>query len=114
MSSAIQSIRICEIVQGYWLLCEQEMFYDELVGYKFQVLPQLASQMPRDTIEELHKALNHIREENNRIKICLNRYWTQVEIRELVECKLYEQARYMQSLLVADIYQSDMEMSNEE
>ena len=113
MSSAIQSIRICEIVQGYWLLCEQEMFYDELVGYKFQVLPQLASQMPRDTIEELRKALNRIREENNRIKICLNRYWTQVEIWELVECKLYEQAQNKQSFLTVDIYQSNVEMSDE-
>ena len=91
-------------MQAYWLLCEQEMFYDELVGYKFQVLPQLASQMPRDTIEELRKALNRIREENNQMKICLNLYWTQVKIRELVECKLYEQARYMQSLLAANIY----------
>ena len=114
ISSAIQSILICEIVQGYWLLCEQEMFYDELVGYMFPVLPQLASQMPRDTIEELRKALNRIREENNQMKICLNLYWTQVKIRELVECKLYEQARCMQSLLAANIYQSDMEMSDEE
>ena len=104
MSSAIQSILICEIVQGYWLLCEQEMFYDELVGYKFPVLPQLASQMPRDTIKELRRALKRIRGENNRMKICLNQYWTQVEIRELVEYKLYEQARFMQSLLAADIY----------
>ena len=48
------------------------------------------------------------------MKICLNRYWTQVEIQELVECKLYEQARYMQSLLAADIYQSDVKMSDEE
>ena len=114
ISSAIQSILICEIVQGYWLLCEQEMFYDELVGYMFPVLPQLASQMPRDTIKELRRALKRIRGENNRMKICLNQYWTQVEIRELVECKLYEQARYMQSLLAADIYQSDVEMSNKE
>ena len=70
--------------------------------------------MPRDTIDKLHKALNHTREENNRMKICLNRYRTQVEIRELMECKLYKQARYMQSLLAADIYQSDVEMSDEE
>ena len=26
-----------------WLLCEQEMFYDEMVGYKLQVSWQLAS-----------------------------------------------------------------------
>ena len=70
--------------------------------------------MPRDTIEELRKALNRIREENNQMKISLNLYWTQVKIRELVECKLYEQARYMQSLLVAPFYQSDVEMSDEE
>ena len=47
------------------------------------------------------------------MKICLNRYRTQVEIRELVECKLYEQAQYMQSLLAAPIYQLDLEMSDE-
>ena len=70
--------------------------------------------MPRDTIDELRRALNHIREENNRMKICFNRYRTQVKRRELVECKLYEQARYMQSLLAIDIYQSDVEMSDEE
>ena len=64
----------------------------------------LASQMPRDTIDELRKALNRIREENNRMKIRLNRYRTQVEIQELVECKLYEQARYMQTLLATPIY----------
>ena len=96
-----------------WLLREQEMFYDVLVGYKLLVPRRLASQMPRDTIDELRRALNYIREENNRMKILLNWYRTQVEIRELVECKLYEQAWYMQSLLAIDIYQSDMEMSDE-
>ena len=75
-----------------WLLHEQEMFYDELVGYKLPVSRRLKSQMPRDTIDDLLKALNRIKEENNRMKICFNRYRTQVEIRELVECKLYEQA----------------------
>ena len=72
------------------------MFYDELVGYKLPVPRQLTLQMPRDTIEELYRALNRIKEENNRMKIRLNQYRTQVEIRELVECKLYEQARYME------------------
>ena len=70
--------------------------------------------MPTNTIDELHKALNRIREENNRMKIRLNRYRTQVDILELVECKLYEQAQYMQSLLAAPIYQLDVEMSYEE
>ena len=97
-----------------WLLHEQEMFYDEIVGYKLPVPQQLASQMPRDTIDELRRALCCIREENNRMKIRLNRYRTQVEIRESVECKLYEYAGYMQSLLAADMYQSDVEMSDEE
>ena len=60
--------------------------------------------MPRDMINELRKALNRIREENNQMKIRLNRYRTQVEIQELVECKLYEQARYMQTLLATPIY----------
>ena len=65
--------------------------------------------MPRDTIDKLRRTLCRIREENNQRKICLNRYRTQEEIQELVECKLYEHARYMQSLLAAD-----MEMSDEE
>ena len=43
-----------------WLLCEQETFYDELVGYKLPVPWRLASQMPKDTIDELRKALNCI------------------------------------------------------
>ena len=73
-----------------WLFREQQMFYDELVGFKLLVPRQLASQMPRDTIDELHKALNRIREENNRIKIRLNRYQTQVKIRESVEGGWYE------------------------
>ena len=90
------------------------MFYDELIGFKLPVPRRLASQMPRDTIDKLRKALNRIREENNRIKIRLNRYWTQLEIQESVECKLYEHAQYMQSLLVDPIYQSDVAMSNEE
>ena len=68
----------------------------------------------RDMIEELRKALSRIREENNRMKICLNRYRTQVEIRELVECKLYVHAQYMQSLLADLIYQSNVKMSDEE
>ena len=55
-----------------WLFLEQQMFYDELVGFKLPVSQRLASQMPRDTIDELRKALNHIREENNRMKIRLN------------------------------------------
>ena len=38
----------------------------------------------------------------------------QVETRESMECKLYEHARYMQSLLAEDIYQLNVEMSDEE
>ena len=68
--------------------------------------------MPKDTIDELRKALNRVREENNRIKIRLNRYWTQLKIQESVECKLYEHAQYMQSLLVDPIYQSNVEMKS--
>ena len=63
-----------------WLLHEQEMFYDKLVGYKLSMPRRLTSQMSRDTIDKLRRALNRIREENNRMKICLNRYRTQVEI----------------------------------
>ena len=63
-----------------WLFREQQMFYDELAGFKLPVPRQLASQMPKDTIDELRKVLNRIREENNRMKIRLNQYWTQVEI----------------------------------
>ena len=48
-----------------WLFRERQMFYDELVGFKLPVPRRLASQMPRDTIDELCKALNRIREENN-------------------------------------------------
>ena len=47
------------------------------------------------------------------MKIRLNRYRIQVEIRELVECKLYEQAQYKQSFLTVDIYHSNVEMSDE-
>ena len=77
------------------------------------MLQQLALQMPRDMIDKLRKALNRIREENNRMKIHLNQYRIQVKIRELVECRLYNHAQYMQSLFADPIYQSDMEMSNE-
>ena len=80
-----------------WLFHEQQMFYDELVGFKLPVPRRLALQMPRDMINELRKALNCIREENNRMKICLNRYRTQVEIRELVEGGWYKHAQFMQS-----------------
>nr|POF09519.1 hypothetical protein CFP56_16429 [Quercus suber] len=97
-----------------WLFREQQMFYDELVSFKLPMPRRLASQMPRDTIDELRKALNHIREENNRMKIRLNRYRTQVEIRESIEGGWYEHARFMQSLLGDPIYQSDVEMSDEE
>ena len=90
------------------------MFYDELVGYKLPVPRQLASQMLRDTIDGICKALNRIREGNNRMKICLNRYRTQVEIRELVEGGWYKHAQFMQSLLVDPIYQLDVEISDEE
>ena len=65
---------------------------------------QLASQMPRDTIDEFRKALNRIREENNRTKIRLNRYQTQVKIRESMEGGWYEHAQFMQSLLANPIY----------
>ena len=70
--------------------------------------------MPRDIINELRKALNHIRKENNRMKIRLNRYRTQIEIRESVEEGWYEHAQFMQSLHADPIYQSDVEMSDEE
>ena len=90
------------------------MFYDELIGFKLPVPRRLASQMPRDTIDKLRKALNRIREENNRIKIRLYRYRTQIKIRESVEEGWYKHAQFMQSLLVDPIYQSNMEMSDEE
>ena len=90
------------------------MFYDKLVGFKLPVPRQFTLQMPKDTIDELRKALNHIREENNRMKIRLNRYRTQVEIRESVEGGWYEYAQFMISLLADPIYQSDVEMSDEE
>ena len=80
------------------------MFYDELVGCKLLVSRRLASQMPRDMIDKLRKALNHMRVENNRMKICLNRYRTQVEIQESVEGGWYEYAQFMQSLLADPIY----------
>ena len=48
------------------------------------------------------------------MKILLNRYRTQVEIRESVEGGWYEYAQFMQSLLADPIYQSDVEMSDEE
>ena len=51
---------------------------------------------------------------HDQMKIRLNRYRTQVEIRELVEGGWYEHAQFMQSLLVDPIYQSDVAMSNEE
>ena len=69
--------------------------------------------MPRDTIDELRRALNHIRKENNRMKIRLNQYRTQVEIQESVEGGWYEQAQFMQSLLADPIYQSYVEISDE-
>nr|POE81829.1 hypothetical protein CFP56_51985 [Quercus suber] len=90
------------------------MFYDELVGFKLPVPRRLALQMPRDTVNELCKVLNRIREENNRMKILLNRYQTQVEIRESVEGGWYEHAQFMQSLFADPIYQLDVEMSDEE
>ena len=96
-----------------WLFREQQMFYDELVDFKLPVPRRLASQMPRDTIDELRKALNRIREENNRMKIRLNRYRTEIEIRESVEEGWYEHAQFMQSLLADPIYQLDVEMSDE-
>ena len=75
---------------------------------------QRATHMPIDTIDGLHKALNRIRKENNRMKIRLNRYWTQVEICELVKLQLYNQARYMQSFLADNIYKLDVNTSDEE
>ena len=44
------------------------------------------------------------------MKIRLNRYRTQVKIRESVEEAWYEHAQFMQSLLVDPIYQLDVEM----
>ena len=44
-----------------WLFHEQQMFYDELASFKLPVPRWLASQMPRDMIDEFRKALNRIR-----------------------------------------------------
>ena len=38
-----------------WLFHDQQMFYDELIGFKLPVPRWLASQMPRDTIDELYE-----------------------------------------------------------
>ena len=42
--------------------------------YKLPVPQLLTSQMLRDTIDELRRALNRIREDNNLMKIIFNRY----------------------------------------
>ena len=86
MSSAIQWIQICEIVQGFTIPWDRSglgysvnrkcFMMSWLVGYKLLMPRRLASQMPRDTIDKLRKALNHIREENNQMKIRLNQYRT--------------------------------------
>ena len=44
-------------------------FMRELVSYKLLMPRRLTSQMPRDIIDELRRALNCIREENKRMKI---------------------------------------------
>ena len=48
------------------------------------------------------------------MKIRLNRYRTQVEIRESVQEGWYEHTQFIQSLLTDPIYQLDVEMSDEE
>ena len=48
------------------------------------------------------------------MKIRLNRYRTQVEIRESVEEGWYEHAQFIYSLLADSIYQLNLEMSDEE
>ncbi|KAL0015434.1 hypothetical protein SO802_002503 [Lithocarpus litseifolius] len=94
-----------------WLLREQEMFYDEFVGYKLLMPRRLASQMPKDMINELRKALNRIREENNQMKMHLNRYRTQVKIRESVEwmlCILENGALQKDAYLCIDVRIGDI------
>ena len=48
------------------------------------------------------------------MKIRLNRYRTQVEIRESMEGGWHEHAQFMQSLLANPIFQLDVKMSDEE
>ena len=57
---------------------------------------RIATKMPIDTIDGLCSTLNRIREENNRIKIRLNRYYLQNEIRESHMYEDHQQARVME------------------
>ena len=110
------SPRVVNRMREEWsfLVTQSDEFCKEMIRYGVKVPHQIATKMPIDTIDGLRSALNRIREENNRIKIRLNRYYLQNEIRESHMYGDHQQARVMEWCLSQKENLSDVEMSDEE
>ena len=78
-----------------FLITQSDEFYNEMIRYGVKVPHRIAIKMPIDTIDGLRTALNRIREEKNRMKIRLNCYYLQNEIRESHMYGDHQQARVM-------------------
>jgi hypothetical protein len=79
-----------------FLVTQSNEFCNEMIRYGVKVPHRIATKMPIDTIDGLRFALNRIQEENNQMKIHLNRYYLQNKIRESHMYGDHQQARVME------------------
>ena len=60
------------------MVTQSENLYNQMIRHGLVVPHRVATNMQRNSIRELHMALNRIREKNNQMLIRLNRYGLQV------------------------------------
>ena len=92
------SPRVVNRMREEWsfLVTQSNEFCNEMIRYGVKVPHRIATKMSIDTIDGLHFALNRIQEENNRMKIHLNRYYLQNEICESHMYGDHQQTRVME------------------
>ena len=102
------------IEEWQYHLWQFEALREEAIEINVHEPKARATRMRRCNMDEIWNALYHIREENNRIKIRLDRHFFTQRTRELLEDGDERQAIYYNSFLHSKEYESDIEISYEE
>ena len=93
---------------------QSEALREEAIELNLRAPKSRAIGMSRSDMDEIRIALYRIREENNRIRIRINRSYFKRRTQELLEDGDERQARFYNSILHSNECTSDIEISDEE
>ena len=102
------------IEEWQFRLRQSEALWEEAIELNICVPKARAIGMIRCNMDEIRNALYHIREENNRIMIRLNKHFFTRRTRELLEDGDARQASLYNSFINSKEHESDIEISYEE